>query len=66
MAETVCPGSASLGENMFALLASVAFLLVAFGVATLGPISLLPLGLALFALHFIVPVGPVWARREGR
>ncbi len=51
---------------MFALLASVAFLLVAFGVATLGPISLLPLGLALFALHFIVPVGPVWARREGR
>lgn len=48
---------------MFALLSAVAFLLVTFGVAQVGPVGLLPLGLALLALHFVVPVGPAWTRR---
>lgn len=49
---------------MLAILAAVAFLLVTFGVTALGPIGLLPLGLALFALHFVVPAGPSWLRRR--
>ena len=43
---------------MLAILAAVAFLLVTFGVPQLGVIALLPLGLALLALHFVVPWAP--------
>jgi hypothetical protein len=49
---------------MLCVLAAVAFLLVTFGVAALGPVALLPLGLALLALHFVVPVGPALWRRD--
>lgn len=41
---------------MLAILAAVAFLLCTFGLSALGPIALLPLGLALLALHLVVPV----------
>lgn len=46
---------------MFAVLAAVAFLLAAFGVTQLGIVGVVALGLALLALHFVVPVTP-WRR----
>lgn len=48
---------------MFGLLAVVVFLLVAFGVGQLGTVILLPLGLALLALHLVVPFTP-WVRNR--
>lgn len=48
---------------MFAILAAVLFLVVTLGVPAIGPVGLLPLGLAFLALHFVVPVGPAWTRR---
>lgn len=41
---------------MFALLAFICFVLALFHV-TIGTISLVTLGLALFALHFVLPIG---------
>lgn len=38
-------------------------MLVTFGVQALGPIGLLPLGLALLALHLVVPVSVTGWRR---
>lgn len=52
-----------MGEPVLAILAVVCFLLVTFGVPALGPIGLLPLGLALLALHLVVPITP-WVRRD--
>ena len=46
---------------MFGILAIVAFLLCAFGMAMLGPIGLLALGLALLASHAVFPWSP-WPR----
>lgn len=43
---------------MLAILAAVAFLLCAFGVTQLGTIGLLALGLALLALHLVLPWAP--------
>lgn len=50
---------------MLAILAAVAFLLAAFGVTQLGIVNVLALGLALLALHLVVPVTVPWrtARR---
>jgi len=46
---------------MLALLAFVCFILAAFGKGTLGPIILVPLGLAFLAIHLLFPWRP-WAR----
>jgi hypothetical protein len=50
---------------MLAILAAVAFLLTAFGVTQLGIVNIVALGLALLALHFVVPVTVPW-RTERR
>lgn len=49
-----------LEELMLAILAAVAFLLAAFGVTQLGIVNVLALGLALLALHLVVPVTVPW------
>lgn len=46
---------------MLALLAALAFLLITFGVPTVGVLPLLPLGLALLSLHLVWPWAP-WHR----
>lgn len=48
---------------MFAILAVVCFLLVVFGVPSVGIIGLLPLGFAFLALHLVVPYTP-WVRNR--
>jgi hypothetical protein len=46
---------------MFAILALVLFLLCAFGLGSIGPVSLLALGLAALAAHLVFPLTP-WTR----
>lgn len=43
---------------MFAFLAIVCFILATFGVNTLGPVVLVPLGLAFFVAYQLFPWGP--------
>jgi hypothetical protein len=46
---------------MLAILAAIVFVLCAVGFGTLGPVQLLPIGLALLALHFVWNFTP-WTR----
>lgn len=49
---------------VFLIAAIVVFLLAAFGIAAIGPVATVPLGLALFAASFL-PLGTITVNRQG-
>lgn len=47
---------------MLALIACILFVLAAFGLGSLGPVSVIALGLAFLAAHFVLPAVSSWRR----
>lgn len=52
-------------QLLFLIVAIVLFLLAAFGVGTIGPVAVVPLGLAFFAAAHISGLGVVLPTRRG-